>query len=179
MKLLHLKRRFYEARLTAYEAALRAMKRTFGAWSEAFSGFIHHFCRRQKWWAMRDSNPRHSRCKRDALTNWANRPWEFNGLFLNISPFQEKIKSFFEDKKSFPSSNMLNIKKLACCQKKKTGKTAFQKISRRYLKSRSGKVWWLCHSPNLDNDDQVENSGAIPFMFLSRTALKRSPPLPE
>jgi len=31
MKLLHLKRRFYEARLTAYEAALRAMKRTFGA----------------------------------------------------------------------------------------------------------------------------------------------------
>ena len=22
-----------------------------------------------KWWAMRDSNPRHSRCKRDALTN--------------------------------------------------------------------------------------------------------------
>jgi hypothetical protein len=31
MKLLHLKRRFYEARQTAYEAALRAMKRTFGA----------------------------------------------------------------------------------------------------------------------------------------------------
>ena len=31
MELLHLKRRFYEARLTAYEAALRAMKRTFGA----------------------------------------------------------------------------------------------------------------------------------------------------
>ena len=31
MKLLHLKRRFYEARLTAYEAALCAMKRTFGA----------------------------------------------------------------------------------------------------------------------------------------------------
>ena len=28
--MLHLKRRFYEARLTAYEAALRAMKRTFG-----------------------------------------------------------------------------------------------------------------------------------------------------
>ena len=28
-----------------YEAALRAMKRTFGAWSEAFSGFIHHFCK--------------------------------------------------------------------------------------------------------------------------------------
>ena len=23
----------------------------------------------EKWWAMRDSNPRHSRCKRDALTN--------------------------------------------------------------------------------------------------------------
>ena len=45
MQLLHLKRRFYEARLTAYEAALRAMKRTFGAWSEAFSGFIHHFCK--------------------------------------------------------------------------------------------------------------------------------------
>ena len=22
-----------------------------------------------KWWALRDSNPRHSRCKRDALTN--------------------------------------------------------------------------------------------------------------
>ena len=37
-------------------------------------GFVHHFCRRQKWWAFRDSNPRHSRCKRDALTNWANRP---------------------------------------------------------------------------------------------------------
>ena len=35
MKLLHLKRRFYEARLTAYEAALRAMKRSL-------SGFIHH-----------------------------------------------------------------------------------------------------------------------------------------
>jgi hypothetical protein len=31
MKLLHLKRRYYEARLAAYEAALRAMKRTFGA----------------------------------------------------------------------------------------------------------------------------------------------------
>ena len=31
MELLHLKRRFYEARLTAYEAALRAMKRTFSA----------------------------------------------------------------------------------------------------------------------------------------------------
>ena len=29
--MLHLKRRFYEARLTAHEAALRAMKRTFGA----------------------------------------------------------------------------------------------------------------------------------------------------
>ena len=29
--MLHLARRFYEARLTAYEAALRAMKRTFGA----------------------------------------------------------------------------------------------------------------------------------------------------
>ena len=28
MELLHLKRRFYEARLTAYEAALRAMKRS-------------------------------------------------------------------------------------------------------------------------------------------------------
>ena len=40
-----LKRRFYEARQTAYEAALRAMKRTFGARSEAFSGFIHHFCK--------------------------------------------------------------------------------------------------------------------------------------
>ena len=43
MKLLHLKRRFYEARLTAYEAALRAMKRTFGAWSEALTGFMF-FC---------------------------------------------------------------------------------------------------------------------------------------
>ena len=31
MELLHLKRRFYEARLTAYEAALRAMKRTCDA----------------------------------------------------------------------------------------------------------------------------------------------------
>ncbi len=29
--MLHLKRRFYEARLTAYEAPLCAMKRTFGA----------------------------------------------------------------------------------------------------------------------------------------------------
>ena len=29
--MLHLARLFYEARLTAYEAALRAMKRTFGA----------------------------------------------------------------------------------------------------------------------------------------------------
>ena len=37
-------------------------------------GFVHHFCRWQKWWAMTDSNRRHSRCKRDALTNWANRP---------------------------------------------------------------------------------------------------------
>ena len=25
--------------------------------------------RDEDWWAMRDSNPRHSRCKRDALTN--------------------------------------------------------------------------------------------------------------
>ena len=31
MELLHLKRRIYEARLSAYEAALRAMKRTCGA----------------------------------------------------------------------------------------------------------------------------------------------------
>ena len=28
----------------------------------------------EDWWAVRDSNSRHSRCKRDALTNWANRP---------------------------------------------------------------------------------------------------------
>ena len=28
----------------------------------------------QYWWAIRDLNPWHSRCKRDALTNWANRP---------------------------------------------------------------------------------------------------------
>ena len=27
-----------------------------------------------EWWVMRDSNSRHSRCKRDALTNWANHP---------------------------------------------------------------------------------------------------------
>ena len=27
---------FYEARLSPYEAALRAMKRTFGAWSKAW-----------------------------------------------------------------------------------------------------------------------------------------------
>ena len=99
--MLHLKRRFYEARLTAYEAILRIMKRHCVLWSEAFSGFIHHFCRRQKWWAMRDSNPRHSRCKRDALTNWANCPWEINWQFLNISPFQIKIKLFFQDKKIF------------------------------------------------------------------------------
>ena len=31
MTLLHLKRRIYEAHLMAYEAALRAMKRTLGA----------------------------------------------------------------------------------------------------------------------------------------------------
>ena len=31
MELLYLARRFHEARLKAYEAALRAMKRTFGA----------------------------------------------------------------------------------------------------------------------------------------------------
>ena len=52
--MLHLKRRFYEAlcilhalvvsSTQKYEAALRAVKRTFGAWNEAFSGFIHHFC---------------------------------------------------------------------------------------------------------------------------------------
>ena len=51
-KLLHLKRlHFYEARPSAYEAALRAMKRTFGAWSEAFSGFMF-FCleiKAKKW----------------------------------------------------------------------------------------------------------------------------------
>src|SRR5699024_1017280 len=28
------------------------------------------------WWARRDSNPRHPRCKRDALTNWATGPGE-------------------------------------------------------------------------------------------------------
>ena len=45
MKLLHLKRRFYEARLTAYEAALRAMKRTFGAWNEAWTGFMFFYAK--------------------------------------------------------------------------------------------------------------------------------------
>lgn len=29
---------------------------------------------RSLWWALRDSNPRPSRCKRDALANWAKRP---------------------------------------------------------------------------------------------------------
>ena len=47
-----LKRRFYEARLTAYEAILWIMKRYCVPWSEAFSGFIHHFCLRQKWWRL-------------------------------------------------------------------------------------------------------------------------------
>ena len=28
-----------------------------------------------KWWAMRDSNSRPPACKADALTNWANRPY--------------------------------------------------------------------------------------------------------
>ena len=45
-------------------------------------GFVHHFCRWQKWWAMRDSNPRHFACKANALTNWANRPCFV--LFHNI-----------------------------------------------------------------------------------------------
>ena len=30
---------------------------------------------RSLWWALRDSNPRPSRCKRDALANWAKRPY--------------------------------------------------------------------------------------------------------
>ena len=51
----------YEARLTAYEAALRDMKRTFGAWSEAFSGFMFFWPNfgQKKWWPDPGSNRGH------------------------------------------------------------------------------------------------------------------------
>ena len=64
----------------------------YAVWSEAFSGFIHHFCRRQKWWAMTDSNRRHFACKANALTNWANRP--LLRVLINITPVRVNCKYF-------------------------------------------------------------------------------------
>ena len=67
--MLHLKRRIYEARLTAYEAqltlheaALRAMKRSL------FRLHVFLPIRAKKWSGWGDSNPRLSAPKADALT---------------------------------------------------------------------------------------------------------------
>ena len=43
MQLLHLKKAVYEARLSAYEAALRAMKHTFGVMKRSLFR-LHVFC---------------------------------------------------------------------------------------------------------------------------------------
>ena len=51
-----------------------------------------------EWWAIRDLNPWHSRCKRDALTNWANRPF-FNGSW--IYPKKPENQVIFEKKPFF------------------------------------------------------------------------------
>ena len=96
MKLLHLKWRFYEALCglpQSMKRSLRCMKRHCVPWSEAFSGFIHHFCRRQKWWAVRDSNTWPLPCESSALTNWANRP--FQGNAYNINRSHQKSKHVF------------------------------------------------------------------------------------
>ena len=37
-------------------------------------GFVHHFCRRQKWWSLGDSNSRPHPCEGCVLTNWTKRP---------------------------------------------------------------------------------------------------------
>lgn len=41
-------------------------------------------------WAMRDSNPRPSRCKRDALANCANRPAEAGGNVAEVAPRESR-----------------------------------------------------------------------------------------
>ena len=79
MELLHLKRRFYEARLSAYEAqltlheaALRAMKRSlfrlhvFLPWNQG-----------KKWSGWGDSNPRLSAPKADIITLKNAKKWRF------------------------------------------------------------------------------------------------------
>ena len=74
MKLLHLKRlvRIYEARLTAYEAfcgdAAKYEAPLTRCEAKPFQASFTIFAK-QKWWAMRDSNPRHFACKANALTN--------------------------------------------------------------------------------------------------------------
>ena len=68
--------------ITPRQSSTRRLRASHFAVPSVFARLRHwlaeaksRLCRDEDWWAMTDSNRRHSRCKRDALTNWANRPF--------------------------------------------------------------------------------------------------------